>query len=466
MHHEPVSDLPSPRGATGPSHGEPRHEVLSLEPMAASVRAARHFVRRLLLEAQRSDWIDAAELAISEIATNALLHAHTAFEIRAELRPEQLRVEVFDTSPQLPLQRTAGAQSTTGRGLDLVAAVTSEHGVQLKPPGKVVWFAIRDDSAAALDEEDLLAQWNVEPDDEKAAAPQPQAVVLLGLPPTLWEAAQDHHSALLRELALYRARHPAEVTDEQVERADAGRSWIATALAAAIDAALARGLTESPIPPGHPSGMRPLPRRLDLRVPVPADGPAAFSAMQDVLNLAEDLAGRDLLLVRPGLPEVRAVRDWACEQAIAQLSGVSASPWLGADQDTFALPATAATSAADTGWDPSEVSESARGCVAADDANRIIAISRPLAAVLGWEVAQLVGRRIVVLMPPHLREAHVAGFTRHLSTGEAHVIGVPLQLPVLRADGTEIACDLLIEEAPSRVGRHIYVAWIEPAAAG
>ena len=68
----------------------------------------------------------------------------------------------------------------------------------------------------------------------------------------------------------------------------------------------------------------------------------------------------------------------------------------------------------------------------------------------------------MTIIPPQLREAHVAGFTRHLATGEAHVLGVPLRLPVLRADGTEVECDYLVERADSP-GRTVYLAWITPA---
>ena len=96
------------------------------------------------------------------------------------------------------------------------------------------------------------------------------------------------------------------------------------------------------------------------------------------------------------------------------------------------------------------------------DANRIIAVSRPLADALGWDPDDLVGRRIVALIPPELREAHVAGFTRHLTTGQANAVGIPLRLPVLRADGSRIDCHFLIEQVTAVNGRRVYVAWIDP----
>jgi PAS domain S-box-containing protein len=113
-------------------------------------------------------------------------------------------------------------------------------------------------------------------------------------------------------------------------------------------------------------------------------------------------------------------------------------------------------------WDATLVRDSDRGVVAADDTNRIVAVSRPLAALLGWQVDDLVGRRVVTLIPPALREAHVAGFSRHLSTGEAHVLGRPVDLPVLRSDGTQVMCRFLVERAPTNPGRSVYVAWISP----
>jgi len=115
-------------------------------------------------------------------------------------------------------------------------------------------------------------------------------------------------------------------------------------------------------------------------------------------------------------------------------------------------------------WDPSQISDSDRGAVAADDSNRIIAISRPLADRLGWDPADLVGRRVVAIVPPQFREAHVAGFTRHLTTGEAHALGVELDLPVLRADGTEVLCSFFIEAHRTPSGRAVYVSWVTPKA--
>jgi PAS domain S-box-containing protein len=215
----------------------------------------------------------------------------------------------------------------------------------------------------------------------------------------------------------------------------------------------------SALPAGHPTTLRWIPDAIDLHLSLPPHMGAAFAALQDALDVAERLAVADKLLVRPGLPEIVAVRDWVCEQIQSQVSGVPATPWPGTSQERFETSTHAGT---DPDWDLGAVLSSGRGVVAADDANRIIGISEPLAAHLGWRPEELVGRRVVTLIPPSLREAHVAGFTRHLTTGEAHALGVPLTLPVLHADGREVVCRFLVEQAAPRGHRAVYLAWIDP----
>jgi PAS domain S-box-containing protein len=276
-------------------------------------------------------------------------------------------------------------------------------------------------------------------------------VRLLELPPTLWLAARQHHDALLRELVLYLAEHDGPVVD--VAATDRARSTVSTAVVAAVEHAHRSGVARRALPAGHPSPLPDVDEPLDLELHISAELGPAFGAMQDTLDAAERLAQSGQLLARPGLPEIIAVRDWACEQIMAQLAGVAASPWPGTDQERFTVDVNACQEEPDlTGW----------GVVAADDANRIIAVSRPLADALGWDVEDLVGRRVVTLIPPRLREAHVAGFTRHLTTGEAHVLDVALTLPVLRADGSELQARFLVQRASLSSGRAVYLAWIEP----
>ena len=88
--------------------------------------------------------------------------------------------------------------------------------------------------------------------------------------------------------------------------------------------------------------------------------------------------------------------------------------------------------------------------VAADDTNRIIAVSPSVAELLGYEVDELVGERVTTIIPPRLRELYVAGFTRYLATGKVTLLGRRLQLPARHRDGTEIERMWRFEARPPR----------------
>jgi anti-sigma regulatory factor (Ser/Thr protein kinase) len=53
-----------------------------LEGGTGSPAAARRLVAELIQQAERDEWLDAGELAVSEVVTNAALHAHTEIELR------------------------------------------------------------------------------------------------------------------------------------------------------------------------------------------------------------------------------------------------------------------------------------------------------------------------------------------------------------------------------------------------
>lgn len=430
-----------------------RDQSLPLDPTSA--REARRLVREVLGEAERPEWLDAAELAVSEVVTNAVLHAHTAIHLWAGVYDDLVCLEVSDGNPVGPVVRHYDAQASTGRGLGLVASLAVDCGVRSDGAGgKAIWFCIgdKDDSLAP-------AEWDLD-DFATTAGDGCRTVRLRSMPPTLWLAAQQHHDALLRELALYVAEHDDCTIDlSQVDRA---RSLISDAVAHAVAEAQADGRTRPAVPDGHPSPLPWVPENLDLELAVDPTEVGAFLALPDALDLAERLAVTGDLLILPALPEIIAVRDWACEQVVAQVAGSPAAAWSGAADERFETDTHGLVTPDEGSWDVRLVRDSDRGVVAADDANRIVAISRPLAEALGWEPQDLVGRRVVTLIPPAFREAHVAGFTRHLSTGEAHVLGVPLELPVLHAEGHEVRCRFLIERTAAGPGRSVYVAWIEP----
>lgn len=275
---------------------------------AASVPAARRFVRSALGDAGHEQWLDEALLAASELATNAVLHAHSAFEVSVHVQDEGVYVQVWDDDPTPPHRRETDAGSTTGRGLELVGAVATFHGVQTVGPSKVVWFSLgmpRPDGAADL----LLDRWSDLAPEQPAAREAPgREVVLRGMPVELWLAAREHHNALMREYTLQQHAAQARGGDvvELLVRADRARSLVLSALRAA--------------------GAGPL---VDLVLQVQPVQAGWFTALRDVLDRAEVLARSGELLAEPGPQAIVDVRRWACRQVLQQLEGAEAEPWDG-----------------------------------------------------------------------------------------------------------------------------------------
>ena len=83
------------------------------------------------------DSVDTVALLISEVATNAVLHAYGR-DIRVCVLDlgTRLHVKVFDGSPVLPVPRHARTGDEDGRGLALVEALAIEWGVDTQPAGK------------------------------------------------------------------------------------------------------------------------------------------------------------------------------------------------------------------------------------------------------------------------------------------------------------------------------------------
>src|SRR5438094_10607072 len=93
---------------------------LQLPPEPSSAGMARRFVASSL---DAGDEVgELAVLLVSELASNAVLHARTAFELRVRIDNRRLRVEIRDDNPALPTLKDYVAESITGRGLHMVAA--------------------------------------------------------------------------------------------------------------------------------------------------------------------------------------------------------------------------------------------------------------------------------------------------------------------------------------------------------
>ena len=101
---------------------------------------ARHLLTgRLRLAGYDGDLLADARLVISELAANAVVHAHSPFSVTLLSRNATLRILVHDESQVVPTVQEASSTMLSGRGMQLVAALASRWGVDLTSDGKVVW---------------------------------------------------------------------------------------------------------------------------------------------------------------------------------------------------------------------------------------------------------------------------------------------------------------------------------------
>lgn len=115
-----------------------RDAVSTVAPSTAS--AAREWVSAYLAEHGLSHLQDSVRVVVSELVTNALVHARTPFTLTLSQSTRTLLVRVEDGSPEAPVLRTPAPMEDTGHGLRLVEALSRDWGhVPGAAGSKVVW---------------------------------------------------------------------------------------------------------------------------------------------------------------------------------------------------------------------------------------------------------------------------------------------------------------------------------------
>ncbi|MGW4647878.1 SpoIIE family protein phosphatase [Kitasatospora sp. NPDC004289] len=115
-----------------------RIATLHLDGEGPAPSRARKFTRDTLRAWGLAQLTDFAELMVSELVTNALLHAEAPRRLRL-FRDRTLTVEVADSGGQAPRLRTAAEQDEGGRGMHLVSELAHRWGTRQTKDGKVVW---------------------------------------------------------------------------------------------------------------------------------------------------------------------------------------------------------------------------------------------------------------------------------------------------------------------------------------
>ncbi|MFJ8435727.1 SpoIIE family protein phosphatase [Kitasatospora sp. NPDC094019] len=125
----------------------------TFEPVGRSASAARAFVRDALLGWGLPEVVDDAVVLVSELVTNAVVHAGTAAEVCCLREDGTVRIEVTDHHPERGLPTFADVPTTAsdhyadadgegGRGLLMCAALAERWGVEYGSGRKTVWFRL------------------------------------------------------------------------------------------------------------------------------------------------------------------------------------------------------------------------------------------------------------------------------------------------------------------------------------
>ena len=302
--------------------------TLALPASPPSVRLARDWVTGVLVDIGRPELAESARLAVSELVTNAILHADPPMTVHVRGTVEHPRIEVTDQSLVPPQQRHSAADidvdddfswSTVGRGLDLVASYALRWGadIDVRGSGKVVWFEPAAEPGdepvpgALFDLDEVMAnrgEVEVDPGDWLD-------LQLLNMPVELFSHLRRHFNELGRELRLLAisdpGRYPIAVdfaeTYLQVEHERRHVIGLEP-----LDAAMAAG-AES----------------VDLKYSAPPSAPDSMARLSMLLDeIYRSFADDSLLAVRPSA-DLLALQRWYLGEFNRQARGEEPLPWRG-----------------------------------------------------------------------------------------------------------------------------------------
>ena len=99
---------------------------------------ARAFVAESLQGWHLDNMIESASLVVSEVVTNAIIHARSDADLMLERTPTALRISVTDRGAGL-IGEPAPSVSDGGRGLLIVQQLSTSWGAEPTGSGNCVW---------------------------------------------------------------------------------------------------------------------------------------------------------------------------------------------------------------------------------------------------------------------------------------------------------------------------------------
>lgn len=292
--------------------------ALSLGAGPRGVQDARRWVVATCEDIGRPELIECAELGVSELVTNALLHAVPPIQVRVRGTREHPRVEVHDGSRERPVLPTAievdpdDLLLTFGRGLSIVARCSDAWGAEVEEDGKTVWFA----PARAFAEDDGVPGLITGDEAPAAAAPDdPVHVVVRGVPLDLYAAFQRHFRELRREVRLLALAH----------QRDYPLAKDLSDLFGSLERQLHEGIgldqLEGAIARDDPT--------IDVDLVTSRTSTRTMERFIDMLDLADEFCRQERLLSLARSDEQRRFQQWYLGEFVRQGRDEAPRPWSG-----------------------------------------------------------------------------------------------------------------------------------------
>jgi anti-sigma regulatory factor (Ser/Thr protein kinase) len=295
--------------------------VFSLGSGPSGVHQARRWAVEACSEIDRDDLAECAEVGVSELIGNAILHGEPPVRMRMRGTPEHPRIEVSDGSRRPPVIPGPNARHpidddpliTFGRGLDIVARCSAAWGADVDEHGKVVWFVPTAD-ARGEGVEGVITGADADRSDRDAPANQVH-VEVREVPLRTLHASQTQWSELRREVRLLSLAHE---DDYPLAKSLSG-------LFVDLDRILREAIHSDAIASALASGAA----TTDLRVDVPKASAGTIEQFLDLLDLADEFCQKQRLLSLARTPEQRRFQQWLFGEFVRQQRGESPRPWPG-----------------------------------------------------------------------------------------------------------------------------------------
>nr|WP_241153757.1 ATP-binding protein [Nocardioides pantholopis] len=263
----------------------------------------------------RDDLLECAELGVSELVTNALLHGAPPIQVRVRGTAEHPRVEVRDGSrdrPVLPVEPEDEDDFllTFGRGLSIVARCADAWGAEIEEDGKTVWFA-----PAAAFAEDAGVPGVITGDEQAPVEPpeDPVTVVVHDIPLDLYAGFQRHFRELRREVRLLALAHQNDYPLAQ------DLSELFSALDRHLRDGVGLGGFDEPAAGEKASA--------GLEVTVSRNDTRTMARFIDMIDLADEFCRQQRLLSLARTEEQRTFQQWYLGEFVRQGRGEPPRPW-------------------------------------------------------------------------------------------------------------------------------------------